>query len=300
MNLSNYRLRYRRPAIRAGSVRRDFDLDLDAALVEGVLGGLQGGDDPDPVPAVGAGAGPGAAALQEVVQLQGQGLGQVGAGDVQVAPAQAELELAEAAGHRVGPLVVDAQLGLRIEVVEDHHPPRADHGGAAELGGVQPGHVQVGQDPAVVAEGGEDYVLDLGVQVAGAPGRHPARGRADQVVGDRDVVGSDRPQGVDVALDAAQVDPLGVQVPEVAEVAGLHQLPHPGHGRVVLEGVADGQDPAGGLSGLGQGDGLGRGQGQGLLDQHVLAGGQGVGDQRGVGAGGGGDHQGVDLRVGHD
>jgi hypothetical protein len=51
---------------------------------------------------------------------------------MQIPAAQPELELAEAAGHRVGPLVVGPQLGLRIQVAEHDHPARADHDGAAQ------------------------------------------------------------------------------------------------------------------------------------------------------------------------
>jgi hypothetical protein len=273
--------------------------DLLTALVQRLLRGFEGGHHAHAVPAVGAGPGPGGHALQEVVELQRQGLGEVGARHVQVAGAQPELVLAELAHpDRVGALVVDPQLGLGVEVVEDHHAARADHGGAPQLGRVQPGDVQVGQDAAVVAEGGEDHVLHVGVQVAGAPGGDPAGRRADQVVGDGDVVRADRPQRVDVALDAAQVHALGVQVAQLAQVAGLQQGAHLGHRRVVLEGVADQQHQPARLGLLGQGDRVGGGEGQRLLHQHVLAGAQPPSDQVGVGARGRGDHQRVDRPVG--
>ena len=106
---------------------------------------------------------------------------------------------------------------------------------------VKPRQVQVRGDAAPKPHEREDDVLDPGLHVA-----LPARVQLDRLLADevedhRDVVRAEAPERVLVGAQLAEVEPVRVEVADLAELARLDQLgerPHPG---VVLEQVADHQ-----------------------------------------------------------
>ena len=159
----------------------------------------------------------------------------------------------------------------------------------------------MGRHPGLELEVGEDDVLDPVLDVGLAPGRGldrqlPSAQREDH----RDVVGAEAPERVLVGADAAEVEPLPVDVADVPERALVDHLPQLADAGVVLEQVADHQDP---VVLLGEGhDALGVGEvlGQGLLDEAVLAGLDHLLGDRGVGRDRGGDCHRVQVRVGED
>ena len=114
-------------------------------------------------------------------------------------------------------------------------------------------------------------VLNRLAHVGGALGDALHGLLADQVQGDRDVVGPEAPEGVLVGPQLAEVESVAVDVVEVAQLAGVDQLLQAGDCRVVLEQVPDHQD-APGLLGGGDGPfGIGGARRQRLLDEAVLA-----------------------------
>ena len=122
-------------------------------------------------------------------------------------------------------LVVDRELALDQHVVEGRHPPRADDGDAPLLVGVEPGQVQVGDDPGREAQVAEDDVLDALAHVGGAL-RDALHGLlADQVQRDGDVVGAEAPQRVLVRAQLAEVQAVAVDVVEVAELLRSRSAP---------------------------------------------------------------------------
>ena len=100
---------------------------------------------------------------------------------------------------------------------------------------------------------------------------------------------------VDVMLVEAQVQPGGVQVVQVTEPSVPHHVAQAPDRRVVLEGVPHHQDHAGRLRGVHHRPGSSRRRGQWLLDEHVLAGGDGLQGKSLVRARRRGDHDGVDV-----
>ena len=100
------------------------------------------------------------------------------------------------------------------------------------------------QQVAGEVERQKDDILHLAVETACALAAHRHRHLAQQVEGDRDVVGGDAPQRVDVALDAAEVDALAVEVEDVAEIAAVDRVFDVADGRVELKHVAHHEDRA--------------------------------------------------------
>src|SRR5215210_2606924 len=234
-------------------------------------------------------------ALDEVLALDPQRLAARDPGTPDVP--RARDVLAVGGGVLVEALVVHRHLPLEIHVVEGRHPARADDGEAPLLVRVEPRQVQVGGQPGREAQVGEDDVLDAGTHV-GLPARVELGGLlVGEVQEDGDVVRAERPQRVLVRPQLAEVEAVGVDVVDVAELARVGDLLELGDAGVVLEQVADHQDPPGlgsrGHGALAVGDGLR----QRLLDEAVLARAQHLLGQRGVGRHGGGEHDGVELRV---
>ena len=121
------------------------------------------------------------------------------------------------------------------------------------------------------AQVAEDNVLDPLAHVALADRARLDRLLAREAKHDRDVVRAERPQGVLVRPQLAQVQPVRVDVVDVAELARLGDLLQLLDARVVLEQVSDHQHPAGVARGVRNLLGLGRGLREGLLHEAVLA-----------------------------
>ena len=64
------------------------------------------------------------------------------------------------------------------------------------------------------------------------------------VLDDADVVRREVPQRIDIRTDAAQIQPLAIDVTNFPQLAGVDQLLHVTHGRVINEGVAGHHDEA--------------------------------------------------------
>ena len=125
-------------------------------------------------------------------------------------------------------------------------------------------------------------------------GRQPA---GQHVVEDRQVVGREVPDHVDVGLHQAEVDADRVDELDVAELAADHQLADLLHGGRVAVGVVAHQHQPALLGQVHHRAAPRHAVGQRLLDQHVLAGAEGVQAEAVVGAGRRGDRDGLDGGV---
>src|SRR6185312_12077226 len=100
----------------------------------------------------------------------------------------------------------------------------------AHLAGVQPADVDVGRDAEVVV--GQPQVCDVlepPVRVPRTPGLHRGRRCVQQQVDDGDVVRSEVPDDVDVALVEPEVQPPGVDVEQLPQLSAAHELAQPEH-----------------------------------------------------------------------
>src|SRR4051794_4338400 len=132
-----------------------------------------------------------------------------GAGDVLAVGARALVEA----------LVVDSDLALEVHVVEGRHPLGADDGEAALLVRVQPRQVQVGGKPGREAQEAEHDVLDAALHVRLAAGAELVGLLPGQVEDHGDVMRPERPERVLVGAQLPEVEPVRVDVVDVAELA---------------------------------------------------------------------------------
>jgi hypothetical protein len=122
------------------------------------------------------------------------------------------------------------------------------------------------------AQEAEDHVLDALLHVA-LPDRAALVGLLPREAQDhRHVVGAERPERVLVGAQHAQVEPVGVDVAHVAQLAAVHELLERLDARVVLEQVADHQHAIGRARRRHHLLGLLDRLGERLLDEAVLAG----------------------------
>ena len=133
--------------------------------------------------------------------------------------------------------VVDDDLILR-DVIVNHHLARADDDHLAHLLRVQPAYVNVCDDLSGILKAKKDNVIDsfLHVSHALAPDRNRLR-IAKPILNDADIVRGKVPERVDVGTNAAEIQPLAVDVAKVAQLAGINQFLHIADGRVIDEGV---------------------------------------------------------------
>ncbi len=193
-------------------------------------------------------------------------------------------------------LVVHADLLARRQVVVHDHLPRSADQGGANLHRGEPVHVQVGDQ--VIVELDRDVGQVLVPAEVGAPHRRdPDRVPVEQVVHDRDVVGGEVPDHVQIVLEQAQADPDGVEVQHVPDRPALDDLLDLVHGGVVDEGVIHHQREAPGVRELHERLRRLGGMRHRLLDQNVLAGLEGRLREGVVGPHRRADRQRVDLRV---
>src|SRR4051794_24905873 len=185
--------------------------------------------------------------------------------------ARARDVLAVGVGLLVEALVVDGDLALRVHVVERRHALRAHDREAALLVRVEPRQVQVGGDARREAHEREDDVLDALAHVGLAAGVELVGLLVGEMEEHRDVVRAEAPQRVLLRAQLAQVQPVAVDVVDVAELARVGDLLEPVHAGVVLEQVADHEDPARRARRLARPLGVGDRLGERLLDEAVLA-----------------------------
>ena len=148
----------------------------------------------------------------------------------------------EALAQLDAPVVDFDRLG-GVELVEDQAlaRPREDH--LADLHRRQPVDVEVRQHPVVVVHVDVGDVLDVAVGVGASPRRDAPGLAAKYVVDDRQVVGGEIPDDVDVVLEEPEVDPDAVDVVEVAQLPVFHQLLDPADRVVEQVGMIHHQDP---------------------------------------------------------
>ena len=108
--------------------------------------------------------------------------------------------------------------------------------------------------------------------MAGTNCIHAVGQPAQEMVDDRDVVGGQVPQHVDVALKQAQVNPDAVNVVQLAELPRVNDLLDLLDGGAVHIGVVDHQDQAAGCGQIDQRLGVRSRMGQRLFNQHVFSG----------------------------
>ena len=141
-------------------------------------------------------------------------------------------------------------------------------------------------------------IFDLGLGIGGAPGGDPGRARTQQEVQDRDVVGCQIPDDVDILLIQSKIEPRRVNVIHFTQVASIEAPAEFADSRIELEGVADHEDAArlGGFDD--ERTGLGRRGSERLFHQHVLTGSQRLQRQRAVAARRGCDDHRIDVGQG--
>src|SRR5918992_3946640 len=147
-------------------------------------------------------------------------------------------------------LVVDGELALELHVVERRHPLRADDREATLLVRIEPGQMHVRGEPRGKAEVAEDHVLDAVVHIALAHRAALVRLLGGEPQDHGHVVCAERPEGVLVAAQLTQVEPVRVDIAHFAELAGLDQLVHLLDAGVVLEKMPDHEHPVAGARGL--------------------------------------------------
>src|SRR4029453_1122777 len=200
---------------------------------------------------------------------------------------------ADGAGRRAGQvdaLVVHAEALGRVGVVPDGDASGTADDGGPDLGRAEPVDVDVGD---ATAGQGQGEVADTGVAHADGVGplgadRLGQLALGQQEVEDRQVVGGQVPEDVDVRLDEAEVDADRVEVLQVAQGAVVDKLAELTHRRGVAVGVVAHQHQALTVGGRDQLLALGHRGRERLLDQDVPAGLQAGSDAPPVGSGRGG------------
>src|SRR5207237_9212964 len=140
--------------------------------------------------------------------------------------------------------VQDADPRVNGQVVVDGHLLAADRGDPPHLAGVEPAHVNVRGQAAVVeevvveqAEVGD--ILEAAVRVPGGPRLGGDRLAAQHVIDNGNVMRGEVEDDVDVVLVQAQVEAGAVDVVHLAQFPVLYQLADLPDGGVVLDRVTD-------------------------------------------------------------
>src|SRR5262249_62322754 len=140
--------------------------------------------------------------------------------------------------------VVEWRSGVGRYTTENRHRGGADDDQLLLLVRVQPAHEDVGAHAAVEKEVGDGHVGDVRLQVCAAGGADLQRQVADQAQDDRDVVRGEAPQDVLLAANLPQIEAIGVNVLERAELAAADAAVQFDDFRGVFEEVAAHQLPA--------------------------------------------------------
>jgi hypothetical protein len=198
------------------------------------------------------------------------------------------------------PVVVHGDLPLALHVVEDRHSVVAHHGDPADLVRVEPREVHVRHLPRRKAEVAEDDVFDAVVEEGVAVCAHLARLLRDQEQEHREVVHAERPEGVLVRPERAEVLPVPVDVEDVAELSRVDDLLQLLDAGVVEQEVSRQQNEAALLGEVAELLELGAAHRRRFLDEDVLAGLERPAGELVVGRYGRGDHDALDRIVRKD
>ena len=117
----------------------------------------------------------------------------------------------------------------------------------------------------------EDNVLDCTVEITSAAGANRFGQLAEQVEGDGDIVRGDAPQGVDIGLDAAEIDAGRVQIIGLANGSFVEQGLDVAHRGYVLKYMPHHQHQSRPVCYLDQSCRLGHGHGEWFFDEDVFA-----------------------------
>ena len=256
---------------------------------------VEGPHDGQPVPRLAMVARPLLDEPQEVLQLEAERLvvRDLGARDV----ARPRPPLPVGRGGLPRRLLVDGHLPLELHVVEDDHLLAPDDGHPPHLVRVEPREVHVRDLARGEAQEAEDDVLDALLEVV-----HPVRHRLARLLAEEpedhgEVVDAERPEGVLVRADHAEVLAVPVDAGDLAERAGVDELLHLPEARVVEQQVAGHEHE---VACLGERDELLHllaPHRRRLLDEDVLARVERLLRERVVGRDGRGDDDGVDAVV---
>src|SRR5206468_1580796 len=104
---------------------------------------------------------------------------------------------------------------------ENHAFTSADNSDAAALVRIEPAHVEVRQLAAGKLQRCENNVGNLSLDDALPAALHGQGLCAQEAQGDRDVVRRQRPPGVFIRANRAQVEPLRVHIEQFSQVAAL-------------------------------------------------------------------------------
>ncbi len=248
------------------------DRDANAVAVEGSVGRLQQGDHGEALLTIRDRVVAGPHAADEMLALDLQWLlpGDEGNGNLPVPIRQ--LELAEGVRRRrLDPLVVDADLFRQRHVIVDGHLAIADHGDPADLGRIEPADVDLGAEPAVVLHLDISNVVHIGLHAGAPASAHRDRFAIEDIGQDRNVMGREIPDDVDLTLEQPEAQARRIDVVHATEFARLHDGFQSPDGGVVEEGVTGHQRHASGVRQRVEAHGVLQIGRQRLLHQDVLS-----------------------------
>ncbi|MNT17274.1 hypothetical protein D3C72_1524150 [compost metagenome] len=139
-----------------------------------------------------------------------------------------------------------------------------------------------------------DLVGDFRLQDGVPEGLHGLGLGVEDAQDEGDVVGAEAPEDVLLVAKLAEREAAAADVLDLAQFALADEVHEGFVGGVVLEDMPDHEDAAERIGGLGEVLGLVAGEGEGLFDEDVLAGLHGLHGEAVVGAGGGGDDDGLE------
>ncbi len=200
-------------------------------------------------------------------------------------------------GWASNPFVIYLQFLRGLHVVEDNHLLRTDDGDLSQLVRIEPAQLDVGHLSIREPEAEKDHILNSLLNVALTMGRDDRGLFLKEIQDDRQVMGGKGPEGIFVLANDAEIDPLGIDVVDLSQFSGGNHFFQPVHHRVIDQEMADHENP---LSLPGQLQHLRcilRVEGHGFFHQDVFVRHQRLFSQRGMGNGGGGNHNPPDLRV---
>ena len=208
--------------------------------------------------------------------------------------------LSQTIGAAVHPFVIQSDLGVRADIIVYHHLLAAHHGHPPHLVGIQPAYMHARSLPASILQVQKHNILDAGLKIRVAVRVHPY-GRAIQpVVDDGDIVRSEVPQGIDILTNDAQVQALGVDVIDIAQLARVDIGLHLAHSRVVEKHMPDHEDKPLRVGQFHKLAGFFRGSGQGFLHEDVLARAQYCTGQLEMGVHRRSQHDGIHIGIGEE
>src|SRR2546423_34013 len=137
----------------------------------------------------------------------------------------------------IDPFVVDNDL-VFCDVIVNHHLARADYDHLAHLLRIQPTDVNVCDDLSGILKAKKDNIVDPLLHVSHALASNRNRlPIAKPVLNDADIVRGKVPERIDIRTDAAEIQPLTIDIAKIAQLAGINQFLHIADGRVINERV---------------------------------------------------------------